>query len=148
MRRTFRFLLLLCFFAPAVATAQPFWSVGPKLGYTFGDNGGFTGGVEVTYFPQNWNSIAYGYTLDVNFWPKHVSLHLGIEKWLYVGVDVGPTLFFSNHRVYPGVSIIAWDGFIFYPYYELGIPFNGEFYNSVGGYIKFPIGLHTDGDFD
>jgi hypothetical protein len=139
MRKISLIVALMCLIFTQKATSQPFWSVGPKIGYTFGDNGGLTGGVEVSYFPQNFSSYIYGYTLDINFWPKHVSVHFGIETWLILGVDVGPTFFFSKNGFNPGLSIIAWDGLILYPYYELGIPFNGEFYNSVGGYVKFPV---------
>jgi|ERR1700733_5607999 len=147
MRKISLMVVMICLLLTQKAASQPFWSVGPKIGYTFGENAGLTGGVEVSYLPQNRSSFTYGYTLDINFWPKHVSVHLGFETWFFLGVDVGPTFFFSKNGVNPGLSIIAWDGLILYPYYELGIPFNGELFQGVGAYLKFPIGYQNDFSF-
>jgi hypothetical protein len=144
MRRTFRFLVLLCFFAPAVASTQPWWSVGPKLGYTLGDNGGFTWGFEVTYFPQRifpW----WGYTLDFTSWKEHSSLHLGIEGNEGIGLDIGPTLFYLNGVVNLGVSAIPFLGAFLFGYYEFAWPFFQAPFQTWGGYLKIPIGLPLNG---
>ncbi|HEY3876512.1 MAG TPA: hypothetical protein VGM92_13635 [Candidatus Kapabacteria bacterium] len=123
------------------ATAQPFWSVGPKLGYTFGENGGVTIGAEASYFPvfSSANVPPYALTFDINSWKGHVSVHAGFEVWYLIGADIGPTVFFTPNNVTPGISIILWDGVLLYPYFEFGIPFGGPGYHSVGGYLKFPI---------
>ena len=121
--------------------AQTFWSLGFKVGYTFGDDGGITGGVEASYML----SPLYGFTLDLTGWPKsHTSIHAGLEGWWWVGLDVGPTVFLSDQYKGLGFSAIVWDGLFFYPYYELAIPFRGSPYHSVGGYIKFPVNLPPD----
>lgn len=133
---------LLCVFATERSFAQPFWSVGPKLGYTFGNDGGVTIGVEASYFPT-WGGYPYGFTLDLNHGQGHVSIHAGIETWYLIGIDIGPTLFFSPRNVNLGMSLIAWDGFFLYPYYEMGIPLSGEIYHGVGGYLKFPLGFES-----
>ena len=135
----------------SVMQAQPvqYWTVGPKMGYTFGSQGGVTIGAEVSYFPH-WEIgpfLPYGFTMDVNVWKEHVSVHVGAETWFVLGVDVGPTLFFSKKSMNLGLSIIGWDGLFLYPYYELGIPFNGELFQGVGGYLKFPFGNYPSFSF-
>lgn len=120
---------------------QPWWSIGPKIGYTFGPDGGVTFGAEVSYFPTNdYNPFPYAFTFDINYWKDHFSIHSGIEAWFYIGADVGPTLFFSKKGVHIGISFIVWDGVVLYPYYEWGIPFDGEIFHGAGGYLKIPIG--------
>jgi hypothetical protein len=145
MSKTLRFLILLCFFAPAVASAQPFWSVGPKLGYTLGDNGGFTGGFEVSYFPQQVFPL-WGFTCDLTFWKDHSSLHFGMEVNEIIGLDVGPTLFYSNGTVHMGFSAIPFAGIFFFGYYEIACPFFQTPFQSWGGYLKIPIGLQPIGE--
>ncbi len=123
---------------------QPFWSIGPKIGYIFGEQGGLTGGFEVALFPNA--HASYALTFDVTGWsPSNTAVHVGVEAWLYAGLDIGPTLFLSKQAPAKlGMSVIVWDGLLLYPYYELSIPFDGNPYHSVGGYIKFPIGLPHD----
>ena len=143
MRLRILFAILVLTVAARSAPAQ-WWSVGPKLGYTFGADGGVTIGAEASYFPNESNAVyPYGFTIDINSWAGHLSLHAGAESWYLIGVDIGPTLFFSQKGVNFGMSLIAWDGVFLYPYYEMGIQFNGEIFNGVGGYLKFPLGGWT-----
>jgi hypothetical protein len=145
MLRAIYFFILYCLLiTPDGAEAQPFWSVGPKLGYAFGDHGGVTIGAEASYFPNFANSIyPYGFTFDITRWHDHFSIHIGAETWFLIGIDIGPTLFFSSQQVNFGMSLIGWDGYFLYPYYEMGIPFTGEIYHGVGGYLKFPVGIKS-----
>jgi len=134
---------MICLLFVQNASSQPFWSVGPKLGYTFGDNGGFTGGFEVSYFPTQ-TAPAYGYTCDLTFWHDYSSLHFGIEFANFLSIDVGPTLFFSNKTFEIGLSAIPWCGVICYVYYEFAWPIGHPLIQSLGGYLKLPIGLTFD----
>src|ERR1035437_5451517 len=128
MRRAIYFIALLCLISPEVATSQPFWSVGPKLGYTLGDNGGFTWGFEASYFPNPIFDLSshplWGFTADLTFWKNYTSFHLGIEGIAQViGLDAGPTFFYSNKSFQAGVSTIPFAGIDFIGYYELAWPF-------------------------
>ncbi|HET6401978.1 MAG TPA: hypothetical protein VFH95_11335 [Candidatus Kapabacteria bacterium] len=131
---------MLCLIYPAVAKSQPFWSVGPKLGYTLGDNGGFTWGLEASYFPQQIGPL-WGFTCDLTFWKEHSTLHLGIEGEEGPGIDVGPTLFYSKGTFNFGLSAIPWFGAFIYAYYEFAWPFFQTPFQSYGGYLKIPIGV-------
>jgi|GEM_PF-3580130 len=139
MRRAIYFFLLLCLIFPAVAKSQPWWSVGPKLGYILGDKGGFAWGFEVTYFPQ-YIAPAYGYTCDLTFWRDYSSLHFGIEFANVLSIDVGPTLFYTNKKLEIGLSGIPWFGVFCYAYYEFAWPIGQTLIQSYGGYLKIPIG--------
>ncbi|MDP4199944.1 MAG: hypothetical protein Q8922_08360 [Bacteroidota bacterium] len=123
------------------AAQNGIWSIGPKIGYTFGAEGGVTAGFEVSYFP-NYDALPIGYTCDITVLgdPSRLSLHLGAEAYLIAGLDIGPTLFLDRGRFYPGVSIIPFVGVGLLPYYEFGVPFDHPPFESVGGYLKFPIG--------
>jgi hypothetical protein len=124
-------------------SAQPFWSVGPKVGYTFGENGGTTGGFEVSYFPRQ--DFPYvGFTFDFTAWKDYVTLHFGIEGNEIIGIDVGPTLFFSKGNVDLGLSAIPFGGIMLFGYYELAWPFFKTPFQSCGGYFKIPIGMKLD----
>ena len=128
---------VICLLFVQNALSQPFWSTGPKIGYTFGQQGGLTGGWEFSYFPdQTPNGYFLGYTVDLTAWKGHTTLHFGVEGYF---LDVGPTLFFSNNSLNFGMSAIAWIGIIIYPYYEFAWPFGQTPFNSVGGYIKIPV---------
>lgn len=143
MRLCSLIILIVLMLGARSSFAQSYWSVGPKLGYTFGADGGVTIGAEATYFPPESfvTGLPYGFTFDLTHWKGHLNFHAGIETWFLIGVDVGPTLFFDDIGANLGMSLIGWDGYFLYPYYEMGIPFNGEIYHSVGGYLKFPLGL-------
>jgi hypothetical protein len=129
------------------AKAQ-YWTIGPKLGYTLGDNGGFTWGFEATYLPAQPRSKSdssfiasiWGITADLTFWKDHSTLHFGIEKnFDILGVDVGPTGFFYNGHSYLGFSIIPYAGFLIYGYYEYAQPIFDKGFQSWGGYLKVPL---------
>src|SRR5262249_3021613 len=122
--------------------AQRFWSVGFKMGYTFGGHGGVTGGVEASYMLSPFT----GFTFDLTGWGphSHTSFHAGAEGWDALGIDVGPTYFLSDEYTGFGVSVIGWTGFFLYPYYEVAIPFRGPPFQSVGGYLKVPVNFPKD----
>ncbi|MFI5201578.1 MAG: hypothetical protein ACHQNE_04275 [Candidatus Kapaibacterium sp.] len=146
MRRAIYIIVVLCIISPEVAMSQPFWSIGPKLGYTLGDNGGFTWGFEASYFPNPIFDLSshplWGFTADLTFWKKYTSFHLGIEGSEMFGVDVGPTLFYSNKNLQAGVSVIPFAALLVVAYYELAWPFFQTPFQTWGGYLKIPIGLN------
>lgn len=144
-----RITFLTLFFLPSLLLAQsyrnrPEVSFGPKLGYTFGKDGGFTWGIEFTFFPQVTSfdqTIRYGITLDYTAWGEdNVSFHLGAELISndVLGADIGPSLVIRKNRTSLGVSGILFTGFLVYPYFEV-LVFDGTSLQSIGGYIKVPV---------
>jgi len=126
--------------------SQPFYSVGPKLGYTYGEGGGFTWGFEASYFPNPIFDLSshplWGFTADLTFWKNYTSFHIGIEGSEMIGVDVGPTLFYSEKSLQAGVSLIPFAGILFIGYYEFAWPFFQTPFQTIGGYLKIPIGVN------
>jgi hypothetical protein len=144
-----KYLLIVVVFTVANASAQhpnvrADYSIGPKIGYTFGEPGGITLGLEVSYFPNDQeldNLFRYGLTFDATFWEDHFSLHLGAEAIaiVFLGMDIGPTLISDYRTASIGLGTIAFAGFLVYPYYVM-IHFANIEHRSVGGYLKLPIG--------
>src|SRR5256885_1220137 len=115
-------LCILCAIALCIATtvcAQvSFWSVGPKLGYAWGIDPGFTAGFEASYFPQQPGSLLLitGFTADLTWWgPKKVGLHFGYEvlPLLIFGFDVGPTILLDPKGLHMAISTIVFLGAYF-----------------------------------
>src|SRR5687767_9650699 len=88
--------------AVRVSAQQSVFTIGPKIGYTFGDQGGITLGAEASYFPSVKDpandKFRYGFTFDVMFSDAYTTLHLGAEIiGLIVGIDLGPTLIIDDY---------------------------------------------------
>jgi len=132
--------------------ATTFLNPGIKLGYTFGDNGGFTYGAEISYVwmirPEHSSGAgaSIGPVLDIDFLPRMSRIHLGIETayavggLVAVGVCGGPTILFKDGDDYWGYSVIPFIGALMYPYFNYTSV--GELRSTeVGGYLKYH--LHT-----
>lgn len=136
--------MALVFVTSEAGAQAPWYTVGPKVGYTVGQ--GFTLGVELSYFPAGQNPYddptLHGYTLDL----YHVSngstsIHVGAEWMFFAGIDVGPTLVLDSAGVHAGGSAIAFATLGVVPYYEITVVKGRRTAYGFGGYLKFPIGL-------
>ena len=124
---------------------------GIKMGYMFGEKGGFVFGVELSVINLNNESPAsWGCLLDFDIIHNVKRFHLGIEGIAYiVGLDIGPTFVFEKGESYTGLSIIPFGGLILVPYYNYTDLFKNASYSEIGSYLKIPIqasrrGLFTD----
>lgn len=144
------FVLLMVVQSPKVYAGDPQIYINPgiKLGYTFGDDGGFTYGFELsitTNFKNQQTSNWYGVVVDVDFCKDWTRLHTGIEaSSIGVGCDVGPSFLFRNDTVSYGVSFIPFIGIIVYPYYNFSFFDNGFASHELGSYFK--VGGLISGD--
>jgi|JI8StandDraft_1071087.scaffolds.fasta_scaffold64284_2 hypothetical protein len=116
---------------------------GVKLGYTFGKQGGFTFGFEVsltTNFTNKQIGVWSGVVLDVDFCEDWTRIHTGFEaSALGVGCDVGPSFILRNDTISYGVSIIPFLGVVAYPYYNYSYFENGLELHEVGSYFKLSM---------
>ena len=81
----------------AQSSAVTFFNPGMKAGYTFGEGGGFTLGLELSYTLGFTDKGIYGIVLDIDGWNNKVRVHLGVEAQLiFVGMCIGPTLTFGH----------------------------------------------------
>ncbi|MBK7103791.1 MAG: hypothetical protein IPH62_00705 [Ignavibacteriae bacterium] len=121
-------------------------SPGIKLGYAFGENGGFVYGFEVSYISVDQDRIwNYGSVLSYDIGRNYQKLHIGIEGFLYFGgVDFGPTLLLERENIYYGYSITPFLGLLIYPYFTYSKIWNLD-ENTIyelGGYGKIPLPLN------
>ncbi|MBK9246614.1 MAG: hypothetical protein IPM69_00500 [Ignavibacteria bacterium] len=98
--------------SPKVYAGDPQIYINPgfKLGYTFGNHGGFTYGFELsvtTNIKENSSVVLGGAVLGIDFCNDWTRFHIGIEASVIgVGCDVGPSFLFRNDTVSYGVSFI------------------------------------------
>jgi hypothetical protein len=119
-----------------------FLSPGIKIGYTLGESGGFTYGFEVSYVITGQNNLdpAYGFVLDYDWFGKSRKLHLGVEFMRQLGgIDIGPTLVWTNEQLVIGGSVIPFFKFLVAPYINFSYLNNNETLFEVGTYLKAPI---------
>jgi hypothetical protein len=143
-------VLLGAFFAlaaPAKAQRTIFiLSPGIKLGYTFGDPGGFTFGAEVSYVKMiNTRSepilpygFAYGPVINFDRFNRVTRIHVCMEVVMGVGLCIGPTLVIQSGQTHWGYSVIPFFGLFAYPYYNF-TAVDGFTFHEVGSYLKGPI---------
>jgi len=114
---------------------------GIKLGYMFGEKGGFVLGVELSVtkeFPNNYK--LWGLVIDFDESKSLDKIHLGLESSMYVvGIDAGPTFAWDNEGNYLGFSLIPFSGAILIPYYEFTFLNKDKLFSEIGSYIKVTI---------
>src|ERR1035437_13636 len=140
MAKKIFFIVLLIGFSNSFAQ-DVYINPGIKLGYMFGEKGGFVFGFElsVTRIDNNSNFI-WGYVFDYDMTKKVTRLHFGIEaSRTLVGLDVGPTFAWVEGEGKFGLSIIPFGGILFYPYYNYTILFPNTTYQEIGSYVKFKL---------
>ena len=119
-----------------------FFSPGIKLGYTFGENGGFAFGFEgsFTVTGDYGDDPIYGVVFDYDWSGEINKTHIGFEYYRWLGgIDIGPTIAWKNGQRYFGFSAIPFIGVLVNPYYNYTF-LNGEFgLHEIGAYLKIPI---------
>jgi hypothetical protein len=143
------FLILLYFNTVSGQTQNNyFFSPGIKLGYAFGENGGFAFGFEGSYIVTGnyGDDPIYGVVLDYDWSGEIEKFHIGIEYIRHLaGVDLGPTIAWKDGNRYLGFSVIPFVGVLINPYYNYTF-LNGEFdLQEVGAYVKVPIQIDDHG---
>lgn len=121
-------------------------SPGVKLGYTFGPNGGFTYGVELSLLwrtgPDLSAVLAYGPVLNLTWATEGLFYtRLGMEavSW-FVGAEVGAAYVLDRDGSHFGIGVTPWIGtWYVVPYYTHTLVFGGESLNELGTYLKLPL---------
>jgi hypothetical protein len=145
-----RFILIallgaLCAVSTARAQDAIFVNPGVKLGYTFGDRGGFTLGLEVSVTAYWSSTRILGATLDYDYCgaAERHKFHLGAEGSVdAIGLDVGPTWVREKGRDDFGATITPYFGLIAFPYYSLTILRDSPPLHEAGVYGKLPLRVY------
>jgi hypothetical protein len=144
-----KFILVLLFILSSSITAHCetdatsiFINPGVKLGYTWGKNGGFTWGWEVSCSAYRNGTMAYygvsiGMDWTKNIRKSYVNLETGVP--LFTGISLGPTLITENGRNDVGISFSSYILFLAMPYYTQTTRFGHRNIEEVGVYLKMPI---------
>ena len=138
------FILIISLFS--IGSSQTnhhyFFSPGVKLGYSFGDNGGFNFGFETSLIMTgDYNDDpVYGIVLNYDWIGQMELLHIGFEySKSVVGIELGPTFDLQKEERLYGFGITPYIGFLIYPYYHFTYLNDGSVYTGIGSFIKFPI---------
>lgn len=116
-----------------------YFSPGLRIGYRFGDNGGFVVGAEVSV-TRWWIGAFVGGVASVDYCNHTFSTHLGAEAgtWI-VGFTIGPAVGFKNDSLSLGYYACAYTGAVVMPYYSrLHLPATGDM-NEAGLFLKLPV---------
>ena len=139
--------LLGAFLAVSSARAQDaiFINPGVKAGYTFGDRGGFTVGLELSVTAYWSSTKILGAALDYDYCAsaERHKFHIGAEGSVdFMGLDAGPTWVREKGRDDFGVTITPYFGLVAYPYYSLTLLRHSPPLHETGIYAKLPIRVY------
>ena len=132
-------LLLLMWACSDDLLAQEGYYLNPgiKFGHTFGENGGVTMGVEISYTKVGDGEL-YGILASIDYCreARRVRYHVGGE---YFAVALGPTLIVENGVVDWGINVTPCFGVVVIPYFNYTYRFKETNLFEVGGFLKLPI---------
>ena len=142
--RNYVFLFVFCLWNCQAQTPQAhyFFDPGIKLGYSFGEGGGFVYGVELSFVITGRDSRhpSYGITFDYDILPNGSKYHLGVEYMSpFVGLDIGPSVLSTDSSTLYGLSVIPFAGILILPYYNFTYFTPDITFHEVGTYLKVPI---------
>ena len=122
-------------------SSQTVVSPGMKLGHTFGENGGFTWGFEVSITSFT-HPPYYGGVVDIDFCKERTKLHIGFQASLIAGASIGPTWIWEDRQQDVGFSVIPFAGVFLYPYYAYTVRPEKPDLQEIGSYLKIPIAIN------
>lgn len=119
---------------------------GVKLGYTFGQGGGFTLGGEVSMLFRNGADagLVLAHGPAINFGWTHGGIfqfRAGYElaSWS-LGLEAGPGFVHDHSGTHFSLGLTPWLGAIFVvPYYTHSFVFGARDLNELGTYLKLPL---------
>ena len=137
--KAFVFLIILSSVAQAANDSYTFFNPGIKIGYTFGQNGGFTYGIEISVvvFSHKVLEPRSGFVFDYDRVGGMNRLHFGVEYMFAVfGADFGPTVGWKDNVRMVGFSITPFAGALILPYYSFTYFNEQTLQHEVGSYFK------------
>ncbi len=140
-----RLIILCLIFSLSEVNSQNATYINPgiKLGYAFGDNGGFVFGLEISIVEHSGSDFVYGFVLSFDHINDAAIFHAGFEAtgaWL-IGIEVGPSFMLKNGEKSYGFGITPYAGFILMPYMNISWFSNKQSFFQFGSYIKIPLQL-------
>lgn len=123
---------------------RTFINPGFKLGYRFGQNGGLTGGLEISI--TRWGQNAYtGALFSIDHSDRTIECHCAFEAGSgFFGVSIGPIIALREQSVDYGFGLTPYVGFVLIPYYRFVYLQHSPSEHEVGSFLKIPI--HAAGE--
>lgn len=131
----FIFLSAMLFIVDIYGQNNIFYNPGVKLGYSFGENGGFTYGFELAMIFTDEKSLP-GIVLSYEICEDEHLIHLGGEINSIIGVEMGPTFRLSGNENNFGFSMTIYGNLFLIPYYRYTRFSADNDYSEVGAFIK------------
>jgi len=150
-----RFYIISIIAIISIGHSQPinhfyFINPGVKVGYAFGENGGFTYGFELSYVRTGptWLEKKYGVVLNVDWIKDLTKYHLGVEYigGALLGGEFGPSILIQNGEIDYGVQATPFLLFFLIPYYSHTFVLNGIDINEIGSFVKLPFQIEPNKD--
>ncbi len=133
------FLFIFAFQFVKASDNSGLFSPGIKLGYAFGDHGGFIFGIELSYVFGVANYIGSGPVLNIDYFNKTLKIHLNAEVVSIVGgIAAGPTLVLKHGNWYWGYNFCLFAGLQYYLFFNYTNIYNFKF-EEVGAFLKYPL---------
>lgn len=132
-------IFLFAFQFVKAADNSGIFSPGIKLGYAFGEHGGFICGVELSYVFGLANFVGSGPVLNIDYFNKTLKIHLNAEIVPFIGgFAAGPTLVLKESEWYWGYNFSLFLGLQFYLFYNYTNIYKYKF-EETGFLFKAPI---------
>lgn len=130
-----------------------FFTGGLKFGYSFGENGGFTYGFEISTVACTFDESVYGAALSYDITGELHKVHFGLEAALaplkrgfnFWGFEAGPTYAWNDSEDFFGLGVMSYFGTIIIPEYSFTYLENYGTLHEIGTYVK--LGFLLKGDF-
>ena len=132
------------FKAQSIITISP----GIKLGYAFGNEGGFVFGLEgsimVDQNNHNPNRYRYGLVVSIETINDERRIHVGGQVnfsggYSLFGVEVGPTFLIEESKRAVGLSITPYLGGFIIPYFRVNVFPQKDIQTEIGTFLKLHL---------
>ena len=126
-----------------VKAAEPyyFYNPGIRLGYQFGNNGGFVYGLEFSIMKTIVDYPSFGGKVSIDFCKDNTKLQLGAQVSHILGLYIGPTFYFSENKTNFGYSVGLYGTVVILPFYEYTKIFdeNNFSISQTGVFLVLPV---------
>ena len=137
-----------------IAQSNVILSPGVKLGYAFGENGGFTYGFEATIVFDHDNTIMnthYGFVFSYEKVKNEERIHTGVQ--LNIGeicplfeMEFGPTFILGENNSRIGLSFTPYFGAFIIPYLRITLFPEKSTEHEIGTFLKLHLALRSGYD--
>ena len=152
-----KFIFILAMFYSQLIIAQTILTLSPgiKLGYAFGENGGFVFGVETSLvidYDHSLMSTNYGFVLSYEILNNEKRVHVGVELNIgefspLFGMEFGPTFVFKEKKSRIGLSLTPYFGVLIIPYLRITVFPKKHIQHEIGTFLKLHIPVKGEYDF-